>query len=353
MFKLLAFQTRQGLIKESDPNTSETEDTIRRYCKAFLSVLFCLYNLSFVQAQIQIKDQQTHEPVSFATIAFGNGQGVFANDEGQFYFSERLYPGVDSLTISSVGYKTTQLSIVNLPKIIFLEIEFDALDEIVIHSKIERKYKESYQKPHLDDDYFHCWLPTIDAELAVYFPNADAQKKGIKTVHFPFTLESVDWKKRKRANAEKKPFSTLFKVTVYANSDGIPGKALHMNPITFRVTEKDGPTFDLDLSKEHLLVPENGFFVSLQPLGYTDDNGKLLPNKMYKEIGDVKIPTNFRPLLPFTDQNKESHTFIKRIFMHDNKWMRFEAGEDSQSSLLQAGKTNYGMGITLKIYKDE
>ena len=48
--------------------------------------------------------------------------------------------------------------------------------------------------------------------------------------------------------------------------------------IVFRATEKHGDEFELDVSQHNLFIPENGFFVSLQVLGYTDQNGKLLPN---------------------------------------------------------------------------
>jgi hypothetical protein len=125
----------------------------------------------------------------------------------------------------------------------------------------------------------------------------------------------------------------------------------------FRATEKNGDNFNLDVSSHHIFIPDNGFFVSLQVLGYTDHKGKLLPNKKYKEVktktGIAKIPTNFRPLLPFTDKIPEHNTFVKRIFLHGNNWIPFKKGEVTDSSLLRAGLTNYGVGITYRIYKDD
>ncbi|WP_231928722.1 hypothetical protein [Formosa sp. Hel1_31_208] len=110
---------------------------------------------------------------------------------------------------------------------------------------------------------------------------------------FPITLESKDWNKRKRSNADKRKFSTLFKVKFYKNDNGIPGDVMTYSNIVFRVTEKNGDAFKLDISEHNLFIPKGGFFVSLQVLGYTDPNGKLLPNKKYKEIksknGIVKI----------------------------------------------------------------
>ncbi len=227
----------------------------------------------------------------------------------------------------------------------------------MVRAKIDRKYKEETIKPYLDDDYYACWLPTIESEIAVYFKNPDAKLKKLTEIHFPIALESVDWEKRHKANAEKKPFSTLFKINVYHNNNGFPGKPLSYENMVFRVTEKDGDAYAMDVSAYDIYIPDSGLFVSLQVLGYTNKSGKLLPNKKYKEIKSrgqtVKIPTNFRPLLPFTNEIPENNTFIKRVFVNQNQWVQFKKGNIYDSSLLKTGLNNYGMGISYKVFKDE
>jgi hypothetical protein len=324
--------------------------------KSILSYFLLLY-VNLALSQTTIKDAQSDYPVSYATVSFNNGNGLFANDEGQFVFTKKLYPDIDTLYISALGYKDFKIATLNLPKIILMDTEVNALDEVLISATMDRKFKEEAIKPYLDDDYYHCWLPTIESEIAVYFSNPDAALKKITKVHFPITLESKDWEKRKRSNADKKPFSTLFKVKFYNNNEGYPGKELVYQTLVFRATDKNGDEFILDVSDEDIYIPKSGVFVSLQVLGYTDDNGKLLTNKKYKEIKSrdgsvIKIPTNFRPLLPFTDQISENKTFIKRVFVNENKWTKFEKGSSFQSTLLQAGLTNYGIGLTFNVYKD-
>lgn len=273
-----------------------------------------------------------------------------------FVFNKKLYPDVDSLFISALGFKDLAISTFNLPKTIFLETHADELDEVVLNAKIDRKFNEETLKPYLDDDYYKCWLPTIESEIAVFFPNNSNRLKKITHVHFPITLESRDWEQRKKKNADKKRFSTLFKVKFYKNENGFPGEVLTYDNIVFRATEKMGDVFDLDVSDHDLFIPKNGFFVSLQVLGYSDAKGKLLPNKKYKEIksrnGVVKIPTNFRPLLPFTDKIPKHHTFVKRVFINGNHWIVFEKGNIA-SSLLRKGLNNYGIGITYRVYEDD
>lgn len=308
-------------------------------------------------AQTIIIDSQTKHPVSYATISFGNGQGVFADDEGMFVFTKKIYPDIDSLFISALGFKDLHISSETVSDTLQLQPFIDELDEVVVRAKIDRKYKEETIKPYLDDDYYACWLPTIESEIAVYFKNPDTKLKKLTEIQFPIALESVDWEKRHKANAEKKPFSTLFKVKVYYNNNGFPGKPLSYENMAFRVTEKDGDAYAMDVSAYDIYIPDSGFFVSLQVLGYTDDSGKLLPNKKYKEIKSrgqtVKIPTNFRPLLPFTNEIPENNTYIKRVFVNHNQWIQFKKENINDSSLLKAGLNNYGIGISYKAFKDE
>lgn len=314
-------------------------------------------SIGFAVSQTQIIEARSNQPVSYATISFGNGQGIFADDEGVFIFTKKLYPDIDSLYISALGFKELKLATATLPATIVLETNVDELDEIVLSVVIDKKFKKETIKPYLDDDYYKCWLPTIESEIAVFFPNDNDQLKKLTAVQFPIALESKDWNKRHRANADKYPFSTLFKVKFYKNLEGYPGQPLIQDVIVFRATEKHGDVFNLDVSNYNLYLPKEGFFVSLQVLGYTDDSGKLLPNKKYKEIksreGIVKIPTNFRPLLPFTEAIPTNRTFIKRVFLQNNQWTRFETGQGIDSSLLKTGLNNYGIGITFNTFSND
>ena len=214
-------------------------------------------------AQIRINDSITKYPISYATISFGNGQGIFADDEGQFIFTKKLYPDIDSLFISALGYKDLNISTKNIQNLLLMQPQAAILDEVVVGVKRDRKFKEETIKPYLDDDYYNCWLPTIESEIAVYFPKTTTKDQKLSGVQFPIALESKDWKKRNRSNSEKKPFSTLFKVKFYANNKGIPGNVLTYKTIVFKATEKNGDAYELDVDAYDIYVPNAGFFVSL------------------------------------------------------------------------------------------
>lgn len=318
----------------------------------FLLLLPCL-----ALSQSRILSAETENPISYATISFDNGYGMFADDDGFFIFSQKTYPGIDSLHISALGFKNVSIPASEVPSVIYMKEETSELEEVIVRAKLDRPFNKVTIEPYLDDDYYKCWLPTIESEIAVFFENAGSKLKKITHVHFPLALESKDWDKRNRKNADKKPFSTLFKVKFYKNENGLPSTPLTRETIVFRATEEMGNERIIDVSDYDLFVPANGVFVSLQVLGYTDDKGKLLPNKKYKEIksrsGIVRIPTNFRPLLPFTDEIEEDRTFIKRVFIHENSWVRFNKDNVYDSSLLKAGLNNYGIGLSYNVYKDE
>ena len=198
-------------------------------------LLICLIKTCVGFSQnITIQSSQSKSPISYATISFGDGQGIFADDEGTFVFTNKIYPDIDTLYVSALTFKNKTIAASDLSNIILLDEEVSELDEIVLIAK-NRKYKEETLEPYLDDDYYHCWLPTIESEIAVYFTNPNNNKlKRLSSIHFPITLESRNWDQRKKKNADKKPFSTLFKVKFYKNDNGKPGDELVYDNIVFR-----------------------------------------------------------------------------------------------------------------------
>ena len=319
-------------------------------------ITFLIYSLSF--GQTTIIDKENRNPISYATVSFGNGNGIFADDEGKFFFTKKLYADIDTLFISALGYKDFKIATNNLTDTVELIPFEDALDEVLIRYRPKGKSKKEILKPTVHDDYFKCWLPTIESEIAVYFENENPSKaKKVNTLLLPIKVEAKDWSKRKSKTSNKISFSTLFRVQFYENNNGLPGDVLTYDKIVFRVTEASESIYELDVSNSDIFIPENGMFISLQVLGYTGKAGKLLPNKKYKEVktrkGIVKISTTFRPLLPFTDEIKTPRTYVKRVFLNNNKWVLFDKKNIQDSNLLKAGLNNYAIGLGLEVYKEE
>jgi len=321
-------------------------------------LLFHIFFVSlFCAAQNTTIISETQKPISYATISFGNGNGLFADDEGKFYFTKKLYKDIDTLYLSAVGYKDLKLPTLDLQSTIVMESKVDKLQEVIIKNKPKGSFKIEKLKPTTHEDYYKCWLPTIESEIAVFFPNETQQTKRLTKLKIPIKVETKAWRKRKRANAEKRPFSTKFRVNFYENNNGKPGDVLTYDKVVFIANEKNEKIYELDIKAFDIYVPKSGIFVSLQVLGYTNTKGKLLPNKKYQEIktkrGIVKVSTTFRPLLPFTDKISEKRTYVKRIFLNDGQWILYDKKNINKSKLLLEGLNNYGLGLEMEVYKKD
>jgi len=322
--------------------------------KLYYFILLCVFSFS-AKAQNTTIVSENEEPVSYATISFGNGNGLFADDAGKFYFTKKLYKDIDSLFISAIGFKDLKLATQNLPATITMTSSINTLGEVFL-SKPKGKFKLEKIKPTVHEDYYKCWLPTIESEIAVYFPNNSTKTQRLSSLQIPIKVESKDWDKRKRKTSKKRPFSTLFKVNFYENNNGLPGEVLTYDNVVFIANEENKKIREVDITEFDIYMPKKGLFISLQVLGYTDANGKLLPNKKYQEIktkrGIVKVSTTFRTLLPFTSEIQEKRTFVRRIFLNNGQWTLFDKQNVEKSNLLKAGLNNYGLGLNLEVYKE-
>ncbi|MDH7446482.1 hypothetical protein [Aquimarina sp. 2201CG14-23] len=299
-----------------------------------------------------IQDSVQKFPISYATISFGNGNGLFADGDGVFQFTKKRYPDIDSLYISALGYKELSISTKNLPSTILLTQDIAELQEVVVKAENLGKYKTKKTASKVHDDYFKCWLPTVESEIAVFFPRDPLKSTKISSVYLPIKIESSN-----RSSGKKQSFSTLFKMQFYRNDQGFPGKRLSGEDIIFRITNKNKTNFELDISEYKVFIPKEGIFVSIQVLGYTDKEGKLQHTKKYHEVetrkGIVKVSTTFRPLLPFTNKIENNITFTRRIFFKNRTWQRFDRKYSENNSLIQKGFMNYGMGIKMHVYEKQ
>ncbi|WP_299896872.1 hypothetical protein [uncultured Aquimarina sp.] len=317
------------------------------------NVLLLLVLLAYqcIYSQVHtIQDAGEKFPISYATISFGNGNGLFADEDGVFEFSKKRYKDIDSIYISALGYKEKGISTNNLPKIIELTPDVAQLQEVVVKAENLGRYKTKRKGSKIHDDYFKCWLPTVESEIAVFFPRDPLKSTKIASVYLPVMMESS-----RGSSSRKQAFSTLFKMQFYRNDNGFPGKRLAGDDIIFRITNDDKTNFELNILEHKVFIPKNGVFVSIQVLGYTDKNGKLQHTKKYHEVetrkGIVKVSTTFRPLLPFTNKIEDNITFTRRIFFKNRTWQRFDEKYSENNMLIQTGFMNYGMGLKMHVYE--
>ncbi|AZQ42961.1 carboxypeptidase-like regulatory domain-containing protein [Nonlabens ponticola] len=322
--------------------------------KSWLLISFLL-SLFTMQAQVyQLVDGDSNEPLAFATISFNDGRGTFADDDGKFQFSRKRYPGIDSLTISSLGYKTISIATADLVPVLKLYPDTDELDAVVVRAKLDGKFKEKEIDAIEHDDYFNSWLPTVESEIAVKFERSASQPTQIKSILLPVIVEEQSGRRKGKV----RKFSTLFRLQFYAvNVDGSPTDKSNYPDHTFIINQETEDVYNVDVEEYGIQIPKNGLFASIQVLGYTYPDGKLIDAKKYREIktrtGFEKVSTTYRPLLPFTDEVDAPLTWVRRIFFNNKTWQKFDLSYNPNSKLVRSGHDSYGMGAVLKVYKQD
>lgn len=302
--------------------------------------------------KITLVDVNSKEPVSFATISFGNGKGTFADGDGIFTLSRKRYPDVDSLTVSSIGYEDLKIAADDVVKTLFMNPSTAQMDAIVILARLDGKFKEEEIDAVVHDNYFDCWLPTVESEVAVKFERQDGSVTSIKSILIPVVLEESQASKKGKLRA----FSTMFRVQFYnVDVDGSPVRQSTYPSQTVVITEKTDEVHELNVEELNIQIPENGIFAAIQVLGFTYPDGRLIDAKKYREIktrsGIEKVSTTYRPLLPFTDEIDGKKTWVRRIFFNNKTWQLFDLSYNPNSKLVRSGHDNYGMGAILKVYK--
>lgn len=111
-----------------------------------LSLLFitCLGTTHAQSITARILDEKTKQPIPYATVEFGENQGIIANEEGRFSFAETI--SLDSVFISSMGYERRGVSkeswgdtvIYLLPKAIKLDAVYLFNNPLEVDAIIER-----------------------------------------------------------------------------------------------------------------------------------------------------------------------------------------------------------------------
>lgn len=317
-----------------------------------LLYLFAIFTFIQVEAQsVVFLDAETNEPVSFATISFGNGLGTYANAKGEFHFPKNIYPDVDTLFISALGYANLELLTNNLLPEYAMVPTADELDEVVIIAPRTGRFRRHEVRAISHNEYHNSWMQTVESEIAVQFIRVDNKPTQLASMLLPINVrEEVTGR-----NIPIRQFSTMMRLKLYENENGLPGRELPYGNIVFVVNEKERSNiYELDISYLNIFIPENGIFVSIQVLGPTDRQGNFIQTRIYNEYetrrGIEKIAISFRPLLPLTNQIQGEKTFVRRIFFNDKQWQPFNFDYNPNSELLRKGYKNYGMGAKMRIY---
>lgn len=158
-----------------------------KHLLTLLNVLIFSY-LNAQSFSAKVIDQETKEPISYATIETGRYQGMISNEEGEFTFLlENIKQPQDSIYISYMGYETKGLvfeenegiTIALLPRLYELKEVFLTTELLTIKEIIERV------KDNLGKNY-----ASILSKKKIFFRQSDIGH--IKKMDFGFKKSTIE-----------------------------------------------------------------------------------------------------------------------------------------------------------------
>ncbi|OIN60966.1 carboxypeptidase-like regulatory domain-containing protein [Arsenicibacter rosenii] len=235
--------------------------------KYFL-VFLCFFSIStqlFSQKiRARIIGKNTKKTIPYCSITNTKKTiGVTSNENGWFFIKDiGVY---DSLLISSLGYKTSRISVnADLDSVLYLTEEPVQLAEVkVLQNRISvvgisKRRSEGSFGGVFDSNY----------ELAVFMPNQKSINASIIEVAFYIVHDGI--------------YNTPFRVKFYKNNDGEIGEEINKKDIICKAY-KANHWNKFDLTKYKLNMPEEGCFVAMEWLNVTIEKYKYALIKEDKE----------------------------------------------------------------------
>ncbi|UKJ08072.1 carboxypeptidase-like regulatory domain-containing protein [Solitalea lacus] len=207
-----------------------------------------------------VEDVPEAYPIPNATLTISNTKLIYsANKNGEFSISIPEKNKVDSLIITSLGYKAKVISIKDMLKTQFstvkLKSAFLQLDDVVVNAKKATKLYVGSDK----ERSFGKYCPFPELQHAFYIPNDNNTTGIIRSVRF-FIRE-----------CENGVIDAPFRVKLYGKADmrDYPGQELIQDAIIARA-QKNNEWLSVDISQYNVEVPYDGFFIVLEilPLQY-------------------------------------------------------------------------------------
>ena len=158
-----------------------------KHLLTLLNVLIFSY-LNAQSFSAKVIDQETKEPISYATIETGRYQGMISNEEGEFTFSlENIKQPQDSIYISYMGYETKGLVFEENDGIIILLIpKLYELKEVFLTTEV-LTIKEIIKK--IKDNLGKNYAPNL-TKKEIFFRQSEIG--NIKKMDFGFKKSTID-----------------------------------------------------------------------------------------------------------------------------------------------------------------
>jgi len=223
---------------------------------------------------LTIVDSATTKGIASASIAIGTKIYFNTNVEGVVSINKSLINFNYSIRFSCIGYKTVIIKLDQnklLPDTIRLSSSVNYLEEVSIKSS--KSAKILFGSPtKLHDTHMH---PYPDEQFAQYIPNQENITGTIASVEFELNddLHGIEMPFKVRLRSRSKD-------SVFPDTDLVKDSIIVYNP-------QKKHQLNVNLSRYHIQVPKNGFFVVFQACDSAHYSKETI---LYEGHNQFKIP---------------------------------------------------------------
>ncbi len=307
--------------------------------KKIFALILLIPSLSFAQVKLngKIVDAKTKQPIPFTNIEnFRAKIGTQTNQDGTFTIDLPNGKQTDTLKISCLGYVDKlvsglsdqnvnyeltpivfQLKEVIIGKIAGKEIEVGVLSKRV--NKWERM-NERLQHPGMQN--------------AVYMKNPGYESVYIEKLHFFIGSDMFD---------------APFRVRIYDNNNGIPGKALYEKDLIYSAVKKKSWNA-FDVSSLGIMAPKDGFWVAIEWIA-NDKFKRTAIYDMKKLDGTIEKGSfiYYGPNIVSLFDTDFGLTYYKSLA--GSKWFKKSGGTGGLRKKMRPANIDLLVKSTLKIYE--
>jgi hypothetical protein len=196
------------------------------------------------------------KPIPYANIGIVNGnKGTISDESGRFKIDLTNANKTNTLRFSCIGFYSKDYllsSITNDNMVVVLDEKVFSINEVKVYPSKEKLIEFGKKKVHGGGWEFGGMGDGV--ELAVPYSN----KSKIILQKFMFNIHSSNYD------------STLFRVNIYSNNNGVPGDIINQTPIFIK--SKTIGWNDMDLYSYKIRI-NNDFIISLEAIkGWKDSN---------------------------------------------------------------------------------
>jgi len=286
----------------------------------FSLLLFPCFTFSQIKIEGKVIDAITKQPIPYVNLEnFKYKTGVQSNQDGVFVLELLQANVLDTLKISSIGYQDKYLVNVHPGAEMLLELKpaIISLEEVVIRKgKSVLKEVGVLGKTGHEVDLFNQMTRKGGYQYAVLMKGIEGRTAMLKQIHFFIGKEA---------------YEAPFRVRIYENINGVPGKDLLNKGLELSAYKKnDWNAFDV--SNHYLEVPGKGVWVAIEwianekyamksrPLVRFSADGKPYQDKSF-------IFTYYGPEVAYQTDSEYGLTYQKSL---GEKWFQKRAGRKPQ-----------------------